>query len=85
MWFMIEILSFYGYILAATAYILINSCSSSFGYLDKTGRLKTRYQYDFINFHREDLNWAAFVQILFNVNIVLIMLDSFITFKDETD
>ena len=85
MWFMIEILSFYGYILAATTYILANSISSSLGWVDKTGRLKERYRHDFINFHRADLNWAAFVQILFNVNIVLILLDSFITFKDETD
>ena len=61
MWFMIEILSFYGYILSAAVYMLSNSFASSFGWLDKSGRLKERYQYDFIAFHRADLNWAAFV------------------------
>ena len=84
-WFIIEILSFYGYILAACVYILINTCSSMCGRLNKEGRLKTRYMYDFVSFHRADLDWAAFVQILFNVNIVLILLDSFVTYAKVTD
>ena len=84
-WFIIEIMSFYGYILAASYTMLMNSFKSSLGWLDKTKRLRERYRHDFISFHRDDLDWAAFVQILFNVNIVLILFDSFLTFPDETD
>ena len=60
-WFIIEIMSFYGYILAATETILMNSFRSSLGWLDKTKRLADRYRYDFVTFHRDDLDWAAFV------------------------
>ena len=74
LWFIIEILSFYGYILSAIAFILENSFKSSLGILDKS-HIKERYQCDFIAFHRKDLDWLAFVTILFNVNIVLIFID----------
>ena len=74
LWFIIEILSFYGYILSAIAFILENSFKSSLGILDKS-HIKERYQCDFIAFHRKDLDWLAFVTILFNVNVVLIFID----------
>ena len=79
-WFIIEILSFYGYILAAVIYILTNICRSSCGWLKKH---PDRHHFDFIAYHRKDLDWAAFVQILFNVNLCLIMIDKFITYRDE--
>jgi hypothetical protein len=83
-WFIIEILSFYGYILAAAVFSLTNSCKSSLGWLDKTKGLKNRYQFDFLYFHRKDLHWAAFVQILFNVNIGLVLIDRCIIHKDAS-
>ena len=73
-WFIIEILSFYGYILSAVAFIVENSIKSSLGWVNKE-HLKERYKSDFIAFHRKDLDWLAFVTILFNVNIGLICID----------
>jgi len=57
-WFIIEILSFYGYILAAVIFILLNICRSSCGLLKKH---PDRHTIDFIAYHRKDLDWAAFV------------------------
>ena len=82
LWFIIEILSFYGYILSAIAFIFENTVKSSLGVLNKKG-LKERYQSDFIDFHRKDLDWLAFVTILFNVNIGLIFIDEFVIFTGE--
>ena len=62
LWFLIEILSFYGYILSAMIFILFNICKSSMGWLKKAD---DRHHFDFIAYHRKDLDWAAFVQILF--------------------
>ena len=45
--------------------------------------MKDRFKSDFVAYHRKDLDWCAFVQILFNVNIVLIAIDKFLIFKDE--
>ena len=81
-WFIIEILSFYGYILSAVAFIVENSIKSSLGWLNKE-HLCERYKSDFIAFHRKDLDWLAFVTILFNVNIGLICIDEFIIFADK--
>jgi hypothetical protein len=39
-----------------------------------------RYKKDFVDYHNKDLNWLAFVTILFNVNIGLICIDEFIIF-----
>lgn len=83
-WFIIEILSFYGYILSAFIFIFTIQIKSSLGWLNKE-YLKDRYMYDFIAYHRKDLDWAAFVQILFNVNIGLILIDRLIIFKDATE
>ena len=57
-WFIIEILSFYGYILAAVFFILINICKSSLGWANFDPK---RYKLDFIVYYRKDLDWAAFV------------------------
>ena len=81
-WFVIEILSFYGYILSSIAFILENSIKSSLGWLDKS-HLADRYKSDFIAYHRLDLDWLAFVTILLNVNIGLIAIDHFYVYTDE--
>lgn len=85
-WFIIEILSFYGYILSAIAFIMESSIKSSLGILDKS-HTQDKYKSDFIDYHNKDLNWLAFMTILFNVNIGLICIDEFIIFanviKDE--
>ena len=78
-WFVIEILSFYGYILSAIAFIMENQIKSSLGFLDKS-HMQDRYKSDFIDYHNKDLNWLAFVTILLNVNIGLICIDEFIVF-----
>lgn len=80
MWFVIEIFSFYGYILAAILFIAENMIASSFGLLNKRD-YKERYKYDFLSYHRDDLHWFAFVVILFTVNLSLIYLDKMIMFN----
>jgi hypothetical protein len=37
-----------------------------------------RKNYDFIKYHRKDLDWLAFVWILLTVNLALLVLDSYI-------
>ena len=59
-WFIIEIISFYGYIWAALVFIITNIIKSSLGILNKDN-MKDRGEYDFIVYHRKDLDWAAFV------------------------
>ena len=81
-WFIIEILSFYGYILSAILFIFENSIKSSFA-TEKNPYLADRFKTDFVAYHRKDLDWCAFVQILFNVNVGLMVIDEFIIFKDE--
>lgn len=61
------------------AFIIENTVKSSLGILDRRC-LKERYQSDFIDFHRKDLDWLAFVTILFNVNVVLIFIDEYVIF-----
>jgi len=38
-----------------------------------------------VAYHRKDLDWCAFVTILFNVNIGLMAIDEFIIFSDKAD
>ena len=83
-WFLIEILSFYGYIFSAILFIFTNSIISSLGKkIVPTFNPDPIYRHDYLMFYRKDCDWAAFVQILFNVNIGLIGIDNYITFKDE--
>ena len=35
-----------------------------------------RHFYDYIQYHKLDLDWAAFLQILFNVNLGIFIIDS---------
>ena len=74
-WFIIEILSFYGYISSAMFYVMTHQILSIFG---KAKELEERKNHDFIKYHRKDLDWLAFVWILLTVNIGLILLDSYI-------
>jgi hypothetical protein len=83
-WFIIEILSFYGYILSAIVFIFESQVKSSFQ-KEKNPKLADRYKSDFVAYHRKDLDWLAFVTILFNVNIVLIAIDRYLIFKSEED
>jgi len=83
-WFLIEILSFYGYILSAILYIFSHSIASSCGYTACTvHNSDPAYRHDFLTYNKKELDWAAFVQILFNVNLGLIGIDNYITFRDE--
>lgn len=79
-WFIIEILSFYGYILSAVIFVVQSTVRSTLGWRVKH---PDSSKFDFIAFHRKDLDWAAFVQILFNVNLGLIMIDKYIVFDAE--
>ena len=64
-WFVIEIISFYGYILSAMLFILITQIESALGYSAKAKEhMPDRYKYDFLQYHEKDLDWMAFVFIL---------------------
>ena len=80
LWFNIEILSFYGYLISAILFIFIHSLESSLGMLDKRalerGPHKNAYQYDFIEYHRVEFDWFALVFILLFVNTWLIFFDT---------
>lgn len=73
LWFTIEVLSFYGYIISATLFIAETQLYSQIG-LKKTNSEKA-FKYDFIKYYRKDLDWFAFVFILFVVNLVLTLTD----------
>jgi hypothetical protein len=53
--------------------------SSSLGIINKAN-FEDRYKYDFLSYHRDDLDWFAFVVILFTVNISLVLLDDIFIF-----
>ena len=79
-WFVIEILSFYGYITSAIAFILFHGLSSSI-WNKKYKCHEERYKYDFLAYHKKDLDWLAFVFILFSVNIMLLCIDDYVIFN----
>ena len=82
-WFLIEIISFYGYILSAGVFILERSIKSSLGRIKKDWPSEQfLYQFDFIVYHRKDLNWFAFLTILFLENSCLIFIDRNIIYAD---
>ena len=62
LWFTIEIISFYGYILAAIWFIAEEQILSTFGYLNKLN-YADQYMYDFINYRRLEIDWLAFIII----------------------
>ena len=79
-WFIIEIVSFYGYILAAILFILENQIKSSLGWLNKE-YIRDRYKTDFIVYHRREIDWFAFILILFMANMALIYIETNLVFK----
>ena len=44
---------------------------------------KDMYTFDFIAYHRKDLNWLAFLTILFLENSGLILIDNYIIFPQQ--
>ena len=83
-WFIIEILSFYGYILSAVIFIFCKSVASSLGWSKNTHwKVQEAYKFDFIAFYRKDIDWLAFVTILLLVNICLIGIDKLVIFTKE--
>ena len=78
-WFIIEIVSFYGYILAAILFILENQIKSSLGWLNKD-HIRDRYKTDFIVYHRREIDWFAFILILFMANMALIYIETNLVF-----
>jgi hypothetical protein len=83
-WFIIEILSFYGYIVSAVFFIYEKQIKSSLGLIDKnTCARKEIYRYDFVAYHRKDLDWLAFVTILTLVNAGLLAIDKTFIFVPD--
>jgi len=74
-WFIIEIMSFYCYILSAIIFIWDYSLRSSLGWLKKD-KLQNAFKFDFVDYFRLDLDWIAFVTILTVCNVVLMTLDA---------
>lgn len=61
-WFLIEILSFYGYIFSAIIFIFTHSLACSCGINKKPAfDIDPAFRHDFIAYNRKDLDWAAFV------------------------
>lgn len=73
-WFIIEIMSFYGFIIGAALFILESQVRSSFGLLKKEN-MRDRYKYDLITYHRQEIYWYGFVVILLFVNVCTILIN----------
>ena len=71
LWFIIEIMSFYGYILAAMFFLLERSIRSAFGWLKKSGKTEDYYKFDILAYFKLDTDWYAFITILLLVNMGL--------------
>jgi len=82
MWFIIEIMSFYGYIMAAMFFLFERSFRSTFGWLKKSEQTKDVYQYDILAYFKRDTDWYAFITILMLVNLGLQMMDTTV-FNEE--
>ena len=70
LWFTIELISFYAYIGAAILFIFERSLISNLGLINKK-TIADCYKYDFINYHEKELNWMAFIFIMFLVNLLI--------------
>ena len=51
-WFLIEIMSFYGYIFSAIYYIAENQIRSSLGLNKNIERFQDRFKFDFLQYHK---------------------------------
>jgi len=70
LWFQIEIVTFYGYQLAAILFILESTIRSNFGLMNKD-HISDRYQYDMIHYHLQELHWMSFIVIRILVNALI--------------
>ena len=70
LWFQIEIVTFYGYQLAAILFILESTIRSNFGLMNKE-HISDRYQYDMIHYHLQELHWMSFIVIRILVNALI--------------
>jgi hypothetical protein len=43
-----------------------------------------RHKFDILQYHRKDIDWLALNTIVFLVNVVLIVLESFVNFSKLT-
>jgi hypothetical protein len=82
LWFIIEIMSFYGYILSAMFFILEHSLKSTFGTINKTA-IADVYKYDFLSYFRLDCDWYAFITILTTVNLGLMGIEATVIQDEE--
>ncbi len=74
-WFIIEILSFYGYIFSAIIFIIEMQIQSSLGNIKKEDVKNKKFKHDFLSYHKKEIDWFAFITILFFVNTLLILID----------
>jgi len=74
-WFIIEILSFYGYVISGMWFIAESQIKSSFGWLKKD-KMEDRYKYDLIAYHRTEIDWLAFVTIMVTVNLAIMIINA---------
>jgi len=83
LWFIIEIFSFYGYILSAMIFMFEHTVRSTLGYLDKC-YIKDSYKYDVLAYFRQDTDWYAFITILSLVNVALMVMDMTVLNDERT-
>ena len=74
MWFIIEILTFYGYIVSAVGFIAWNQIHKSLGFHQPV-RYAERYKYGFLQYHKDALKWLSLLTILLGVTAVILIID----------
>lgn len=70
LWFTIEILTFYGYMVGSIIYIFERAIRSNFGLLSKAS-VKDCYKFDFMLYHNKPMYWTAFIFILWFNNFMI--------------
>ena len=72
MWYIIEVLTFYMYLLSAMGFIaktqILRSCGKQQQYDD-------RYKYGFLRFHQIQLKWLSLLMILVMVSLSIMIID----------
>ncbi len=51
------------------------SILSSLGVVKKEDIKNKKYKYDFLSYHKKEVDWFALITILFFVNVLLILID----------
>ena len=81
-WFLIEIFSFYGYIISAIILSIKHSLLSTFGLLERDDEideiedLRTYGKNDWLENNRANVEWSAMILIMLCTNTGLILIDS---------